>query len=282
MPDANEKWLPLGASYVLTVRVDESTLPTRAKNVLKRLEAVTIADVVKLTPEQVLRAKWAGKKVLSYIETWLREFGLSLTIPQAVKPSPAGFPLLNSYTETQGRLFEYFGYVQDWVSIPVQDNTDDHWLLLEGKNGRGVVTFAGEELTPELLNHETPGCFYGYSIYTQRFLPKWVYRAQDYTMIVVDTHTDGNKYLAIFANAKEATPATHGARYEPLVEAAKTWDLYGDIGNSVLATEAHKLYPETTKFEPCETCGEPARSRCDGKWRCEKHVEKSKEYIYRQ
>ena len=166
MPDEN----------VLTARVAESTLPTRAQNVLKRLGAITIADVVELTPEQILRAKWAGKKVLAYITAWLDEFGLSLTIPEAARPTPAGFPLLNSYMQLQERLFAYFGYVEDWRAIPVNDNTADHWLLLQGENGRGHVTYAPEELTPELLNHENPGTFYGYSIYTQRFLPKWVWR----------------------------------------------------------------------------------------------------------
>lgn len=44
---------------------------------------------------------------------------------------------------------------------------------------------------------------YSNEIYTQRFLPKWVYRGKDYTMICVDTHTDGNKFLQIFDNSKE-------------------------------------------------------------------------------
>lgn len=44
---------------------------------------------------------------------------------------------------------------------------------------------------------------YECQIYTQRFLPKWVYRADELTMICVDTQTDGNKFLMIFDNAKE-------------------------------------------------------------------------------
>ena len=244
MPDANEKWLPLGASYVLSVRVDESTLPTRAKNVLKRLGAITIADVAKLTPEQVLRAKWAGKKVLAYITAWLGEFGLSLTIPEKTIPTAAGFPLLNSFFGVQQRLFDYFGYVEDYVKIPLRDDTDAHWLLQQNENGRGKVTYASEELTLELLDRKNPGTFYGDSIYTQRFLPRWVYRGKDFTMICVDTHTDGNKFLAIFANAKEVKPETHGAIYPLLCEAANAWDLWGDNVSSILAEDARKVHPE--------------------------------------
>lgn len=231
---------------IYAIEIESSTsLPTRAKNVLMRLNCKTIGDVVKLTPDQILRGKWAGKKVLAYIVAWLSDFGLSLTVPEAVVPTSAGFPLLNGLFQIQKQLFDYFGYREDWVRIPVEDNTSDYWLLLEGKNGRGEVTYAPEELTCELLlgknlNREDVGTFYGYSIYTQRHLPKWVYRGKDYTMIVVDTHTDGNKYLAIFSNAKEATPTTHGAMYQPLVEAAKSWDLYGDVGPDVLTQNAKK------------------------------------------
>jgi hypothetical protein len=47
------------------------------------------------------------------------------------------------------------------------------------------------------------GDYYQNDIYTNRFLPKWVYRGPEYTMIVVDTHTDGNQLLQVFANDKE-------------------------------------------------------------------------------
>lgn len=40
-------------------------------------------------------------------------------------------------------------------------------------------------------------------IYTQRHLTKWVYRGEDYTMILVDTHVDRNQFLQIFANKYE-------------------------------------------------------------------------------
>src|SRR5579863_6289221 len=229
-------------TYVLKVRVDESTLPTRAKNVLKRLGCETIADATELTADQILKAKWAGKKVLSYITTWLREFGLDLKSPEALRPTPTGFPLLNGFFQIQKQLFDYFGYVEDYVKLPLRDDTDAYWLLQQNERGGGKVIYAPEELTPQLLDRANPGTFYGDSIYTQRFLPKWVYRGRDFTMIVVDTHTDGNRFLAIFDNSKEAKPETHGAQYQPLLEAARSWDLWGDLGPSVLAEEAKKVH----------------------------------------
>jgi hypothetical protein len=104
--------------------------------------------------------------------------------------------LLKDYFAIQQQLFDYFGYVEDWVSIPVDDATDYIWFL-SGETYGDHVRFA------KTLADFATGEYYENSIYTQRFLPKWVYRGEDYTMICVDTHTDGNKFLQIFDNSKE-------------------------------------------------------------------------------
>lgn len=105
--------------------------------------------------------------------------------------------LLDKYSELQEQLFDYFGYVEDWRVFPVDDARMYFWRL-DGE-GPGNVHFAETE---EELRNET-GKYYVNSIYTQRHLSKWVYRGENYTMIVVDTHTDGNKFLQIFDNRKE-------------------------------------------------------------------------------
>lgn len=101
--------------------------------------------------------------------------------------------LLNDYFELQEKIYEYFGYNQNWVVIPIEDATEYYWRIIGNKE----VQFSKK--IEDLGEDE------GYSneIYTQRFLPKWIYRGKDYTMIVVDTHTDGNKFLQIFDNSKE-------------------------------------------------------------------------------
>ncbi len=108
--------------------------------------------------------------------------------------------LLNEYFEIQKHIHDYFGYVEDWVVIPMEDVTDYYWTLDQDETGNGFVRFAK---TVEELDSD--GDYYENEIYTQRFLPKWVYRGEDYTMICVDTHTDGNKCLQIFDNDKELT-----------------------------------------------------------------------------
>lgn len=106
--------------------------------------------------------------------------------------------LLDDYFNLQKQIYGYFGYVEDWVKIPLDDCTDYFWHLT-GEGHDGYVTFASDK---SALKSEE-GDFYQNSIYTQRFLPKWVYRGPEFTMICVDTQTDGNKFLSIFDNSKE-------------------------------------------------------------------------------
>ena len=105
--------------------------------------------------------------------------------------------LLDDYFELQSKIFEHFGYREDWRVIPLDDARQYFWRL-DGE-GPGEVHYAKTE---QELADET-GDYYVNEIYTQRHLPKWVYRAADYTMVCVDTHTDGNKFLQVFDNALE-------------------------------------------------------------------------------
>lgn len=105
--------------------------------------------------------------------------------------------LLKDYFNIQKLIYEYFDYCEDWQVFPIEKSTQYYWAL-DGE-GPGTVMFADTET--EL--HAATGNFYIDQIYTYRNLSKWVYRGEMYTMIVVDTQTDGNKFLRIFDNAKE-------------------------------------------------------------------------------
>lgn len=107
--------------------------------------------------------------------------------------------LLKNYFDLQKQLYEYFGYEENWRVFPIDDATAYYWRL-EGE-GPGTVYFA--DTVEDLEDKDDRGNYYSSEIYTQRHLEKWVYRGKDYTMIVVDTQTDGNKFLSIFDNSKE-------------------------------------------------------------------------------
>ena len=102
--------------------------------------------------------------------------------------------LLKEYFELQKKIYDYFGYVEDWKVIPIEDGTEFYWCSDEENN----IYFADKK---EHL-FDGSGNYYHTSIYQQRFLPKFDYKTDKYTMICSDTHTDGNKFLAIFDNSK--------------------------------------------------------------------------------
>lgn len=107
--------------------------------------------------------------------------------------------LLKQEQSIREEIFRCFGYVEDWRVLPLNDCTEYYWKLDQECNGHGVVNYATdiENFTDDF------GDYYQDEIYTQRHLPKWVYRGEEYTMIIVDTHTDGNQFLSIFDNSKE-------------------------------------------------------------------------------
>ena len=105
--------------------------------------------------------------------------------------------LLDRYNALRAEVFAYFGYVENWRVLALDDAREYFWKL-DGE-GPGTVKFADTE--EELENEE--GQYYENEIYTNRHLPKWVYRGADFTMVVVDTYTDGNQLLQVFTNANE-------------------------------------------------------------------------------
>jgi hypothetical protein len=54
--------------------------------------------------------------------------------------------LLDTYNEIRKQIFDYFGYVEDWVVIPLDDATEYYWCLVDGNEGYGgIVRFSEAE-----------------------------------------------------------------------------------------------------------------------------------------
>ncbi len=103
--------------------------------------------------------------------------------------------MFDEYFRLQEKIYEYFGFVEDWVVLPLDDRRECFWLLIDeasvqySKNKEDIINDTGDYCEDE--------------IYKQRFYKQWIYRGKEYSMIMVDTHTDGNRFLAIFDNIKE-------------------------------------------------------------------------------
>lgn len=105
-------------------------------------------------------------------------------------------------------IFKHVGYIENWCVLPIDDSRDQFWAV--DVHEREWVKFSPtrKALRYWLEEHDDEYGSYGKElyqnvIYTQRFLPKWVYRGTDLTIVVADTRTDGNKYLQLFRNANE-------------------------------------------------------------------------------
>ena len=107
---------------------------------------------------------------------------------------------IDKYFELQNAIFEHVGYREDWKVIPLDNHTDAYWFITgEGHNDK--YCYSPKPLTKESV--EAGVEIYGGNIYTQRFLPKWIYRGEQYTVVCADTQCDGNKLLLLFDNTKE-------------------------------------------------------------------------------
>lgn len=100
---------------------------------------------------------------------------------------------LDKYNEALNEVYNYFGFTPDWVVYPIDDRREYLWQIIDNE----VVKF-GESL--EVMNSD--GNYYEQDIYRQRFYKKHIYEGPEYTMIFVDTRTDGMKYFAIYDNKK--------------------------------------------------------------------------------
>jgi len=107
--------------------------------------------------------------------------------------------LIADFEEAKQALYDHVGFTEDWVVYAIKNRTEMVWTINESEKH---VRFAGDK---EKLDSD--GDYYEDEIYTQRFYSKWVYRGEKLTMIMVDTHTDGNRFFAFYDNKKEIKEA---------------------------------------------------------------------------
>ena len=108
--------------------------------------------------------------------------------------------LLDDYFEIQQKIHDYFDYHDDWKVIPLNSYREFYWYIVDGDESSGDIRFSP---TKEELKDQDGDHFYQEEIFTYRHLEKYVYRAKDYTLILIDTHCDGNIFAGIFSNEKE-------------------------------------------------------------------------------
>lgn len=101
---------------------------------------------------------------------------------------------LDDYLNAKQQVYNYFGFVESRVICPIDDCRKYFWKL-DGS----TIKFADSE---QELDSESGNYFEVY-VYEQHSYKKHVYESPEYTMIFVDTQTNGQKYFAIWENAKK-------------------------------------------------------------------------------
>jgi hypothetical protein len=117
---------------------------------------------------------------------------------------------VEDFFECKSIVHAYFDYTEDWVDIPLHDSTEMFWRLRREPGAHGSIKTGrgcSVRYAKSLEGLDSTDEFYVNEVWTQRFLPKWVYRAKEHTMICVQTGVDGNRYLQIFSNDKEVKDA---------------------------------------------------------------------------
>lgn len=110
----------------------------------------------------------------------------------------AAFAMVDQLNKAVAAIFEHCGYIEDWRVIPLSDNREFFWQVDPSEARKCRWSETVEKLKDVEGEH-----YYEGSIYTQRHLPKWVYRGEVLTLVCVDTHCDGNILLMIFRNDHE-------------------------------------------------------------------------------
>lgn len=99
--------------------------------------------------------------------------------------------IIDKFNESRDQIYEYFGFKEDWVVFPIDDKRGYFWKVIDD-----VVRFAK---TKEQF--ESAGDYSENEILKHRFYPQSIYVGKDLTMMIVDTHVDGQRYFQIFDNA---------------------------------------------------------------------------------
>jgi len=105
--------------------------------------------------------------------------------------------LIDKYFNILQEVYDYFGYREGWRTFAVVDYREYVWDLIDGDDrvgySHGPITEESIEYGMDIFDSE---------VFTYTNQTKWTYEKEDYTMILLDTQTDGNIDLAIFDNKK--------------------------------------------------------------------------------
>jgi hypothetical protein len=117
-----------------------------------------------------------------------------MNVPEAYK----------QYRDSYAAILEHFGCPQTWQEYMLDEQLDVHWFL--ARHGDTVV-YSPKPITPEALkDFGEEGCpINDVHVMSHRHMDSSIYRKDDHVLILIDTQTDGNRFLTLYSADKEIT-----------------------------------------------------------------------------
>jgi DNA-directed RNA polymerase subunit RPC12/RpoP len=109
--------------------------------------------------------------------------------------------LISQHFNSYRSILNYFKCPESWQLFPLEDHRDMYWALRRGVFDDSNIMWSPEPITEELLSSGRD--YYTAEIYKTVHLPGSTFEGPEFTMILVDTNTDGNILLMIFDNKKK-------------------------------------------------------------------------------
>lgn len=106
--------------------------------------------------------------------------------------------VLDEWNKVEASLHRHVGYEENWTVFPIDDRRAYYWRLAVGSVWFSEDPRFRDEGGDDPEHHP---------VYNDAFVTLnqsgCVFRGEELTAILVDTQTDGNKFLAFFSNDKE-------------------------------------------------------------------------------
>ena len=109
--------------------------------------------------------------------------------------------IIGRYVADERRIWKFFRYKEQWCEYPIRDRSGLFWMWREPLRYIAFsMSEAGLRSYWSCYGGSCPGeC----SHYSSEILGMW--ERGGLSMLLEDTHTDGNRYLSIWDNAKRRT-----------------------------------------------------------------------------
>lgn len=112
--------------------------------------------------------------------------------------------IIEKYKSALQDIYNHLGFKEDWSIFPIDDSTSYIWRI--DITVDSVSFWESKEQydksEPDYMYPNTKEGYYQNEIMTHCHYPKNIYIGDEFTGILVNTHTDGNEFLQVFDNSK--------------------------------------------------------------------------------